>query len=263
MNDFLVDFNNSRFLETSTTAAEANRLNWRCHLLLGQNKNLLQGKRVLDIGSHDGRFSSACLKLGAAHVTGIEGRDKLVKHAEENLVSEGFDQTRFNFIAGDVFDILKRFEEGSFDVVLCSGFLYHTVKQFDFYSEMHRLKPETLIVDTAVCKKPAVFEESSDIHSFIENLRQEGNWHKPLAKAINALMEGQYFVFIKEDSQREGSTIDPSGVVAIPSDKAIEMLFELYGFTYQRINWLAAGISDWNHLEDYQQGDRVSYVGRF
>ncbi len=87
MNDFLVDFNNSRFLETSTTAAEANRLNWRCHLLLGQNKNLLQGKRVLDIGSHDGRVSSACLTNLSRPAMPVTCAAPNFRQAEENRPS--------------------------------------------------------------------------------------------------------------------------------------------------------------------------------
>lgn len=260
MNNFLINFGGSRFLETSSTAAEANRLNWRCHLLLSENKSLLKGKKILDIGSHDGRFTWACLKLGAEHVTGIEGRTELIEHAERNLIEENISHTKFNFICGDVFDILKQFRAGDFDTVLCGGFLYHTVKQFDFFAEMHRLAPESLIIDTAICQIPSVFKQSPDISDFLKNLRQEGNWHKPLANAMNSLISGQYFVFIKEDIHREGSTIDPSGIVAIPSDKAIEMLLELYGFTYRKINWNTYDIPDWHHLEDYQQGDRVSYT---
>ncbi len=33
------------------------------------------------MASHDGRFSYAALRLGAAHVTGVEGRAHLVAHA--------------------------------------------------------------------------------------------------------------------------------------------------------------------------------------
>lgn len=263
MSNFTISFDNSRFLETSSTAAESNRLNWRCQLFLSENKELINGKKILDIGSHDGRFSAACLQLGASHVTGLEGRADLVEHAEKNLIDEGFSSDSFNFICGDVFTILSQFNKGDFDVVLCGGFLYHTVKQFDFFSEMHRLAPQHLIIDTAICQLPSVFQESRDIDNFMDNLRSEGNWHKPLKNTMSALMSGQYFVFIKEDSQREGSTIDPSGVVAIPSQEAIEMLLEIYGFSFQKINWKESGISDWHHLEDYQQGDRVSYTCSF
>jgi hypothetical protein len=152
-----------------------------------------------------------------------------------------------------------QFRAGDFDTVLFGSFLYHTIKQFDFFAEIHRLAPENLIIYTVICQIPSVFKKSPDISDFLKNLiKQEGNWHKPLAKAMNSLISGQYFVFIKEDTHREGSTIDPSGIMAIPSDKAIEMLLALYGFTYHKINWHTSDISDWHYLEDYQQGDRVS-----
>lgn len=260
MDNFSVKFDNSRFLKTSTTAAEPNRLNWRCHLLLTENQALIQGARVLDIGSHDGRFSYACLKLGAKHVLGIEGRPQIIARATENLIQEGFDKTAFEFIGGDIFDYLKTFQPGQFDLVLCGGFLYHTVRQFEFFAEMQRLKPKTLLIDSAVCQVPPVFKTSPDIKDFRDNLRTEGNWHSPLNHSMNALFEGQYFVFINESLKREGSTIDPTGIVAVPSGKALEMLISAYGFDFQKVNWKAAGIDNWQLLEDYRAGDRVSYT---
>ena len=98
------------------------------------------------------------------------------------------------------------------------------------------------------------------IKRYLSNLRKAGNWHKPLNDVMNALIQGQYFVFIQENAWLEGSTIDSSGVVAVPSDKAIEMILELHGFQFRQIDWLTAGISDWHQLEDYREGDRVSYT---
>lgn len=260
MEKFLIQFDNSRFLQSSTTSAEPNRLNWRCHLFLTKNQEFIRGKRILDIGSHDGRFTYACLKLGAAHVVGVEGRPALVERANENMRQEGFDDSAFHFIVGDVYECLKTFEAGQFDVILCGGFLYHTVRQFEFFAEMKRLQPEALIIDSAVCQVPDVFNTSPDMNQFINNLRQEGNWHRPLQHSMNALMQGQYFVFINESLEREGSTIDPTGVVAVPSDKALEMLIKIYGFEYQKVDWMEAGINNWQLLEDYKSGDRVSYL---
>ena len=260
MDNFLIGFDDSRFLKSSTTSADPNRLNWRCQLLLTQNQELIRGQRVLDIGSHDGRFTYACLKLGAEHVVGVEGRPQLIERAKENLRQEGFDSDSFEFIGGDIFDCLKGFTPREFDVVLCCGFLYHTVRQFEFFAEMRRLHPQALIIDTAVCQVPPVFETDPSIRQFLSNLRKEGNWHRPLQQSMNALIHGHYFVFIEESLEREGSTIDPTGVVAIPSDKAVEMLLELYGFAFQKVNWQAAEIPNWQLLEDYKAGDRVSYT---
>ncbi len=170
MDNFPISFDDSRFLITSTTAADSNRLNWRCHLLLTQNQAFIKDRRVLDIGSHDGRFTSACLKLGAAHVVGIEGRAVLIERATENLRQEGVDSKSFRFVCGDVFDALKQFGSQEFDVVLCGGFLYHTVRQFEFFAEMQRLAPDKLIIDTAVCQVPSVFRTDPGIKRYLSNL---------------------------------------------------------------------------------------------
>jgi len=84
---FDIDYEDSPFLRTSKTAAHSNRLNWRCEILLTRNKERIEGQRVLDLASHDGRFSYACLKLGATHVTGVEVRHHLVEFATRNLIS--------------------------------------------------------------------------------------------------------------------------------------------------------------------------------
>ncbi len=73
----MIDFTDTQFLETSKTAAFANRLNWRAEILLSRNREVIEGKSVLDLASHDGRFSWACLELRASRVVGVEGRQEL------------------------------------------------------------------------------------------------------------------------------------------------------------------------------------------
>ena len=92
---FDVNFSNTVFTETSQVWAYPDRLNWRCELLLTRQKHVVEGKRILDLASHDGRFSYACLKLGAKHVTGVEGRPHLVEHAKNNLSTMGSSQKGF------------------------------------------------------------------------------------------------------------------------------------------------------------------------
>jgi 2-polyprenyl-3-methyl-5-hydroxy-6-metoxy-1,4-benzoquinol methylase len=265
MKKFFIDFNQTKFLETSTTSAVPNRLNWRCELLLTQHQQLIQGKRVLDIGSHDGRFAHACLELGASQVVGVEGRTQLVEKAEQNLSHLGFDANKFEFVCSDIFEYLQHLKFQEFEVIICCGFLYHTVRQVEFFAAMKKIQPETLIIDSAVCKVPPLFkliEESIESPWFNDMMgaRKEGNWHKPGQQTLEALIKGQYFVFIQEDSQREGSTIEPSGIVAIPSEFALKTLLTNYGFSCKKIDWKLAGITDWEALEDYENDDRVSYL---
>ena len=66
-----------RFYSTSKTGPSRHRLGARHRAIIEGNERLLVGRRVLDIASHDGRWSFAALKSGAAHVTGIEARPHL------------------------------------------------------------------------------------------------------------------------------------------------------------------------------------------
>src|SRR5262249_22037325 len=78
-----------RFYETSETSTHPGRLNLRHQAMFGDNLDVFEGARVLDIASHDGRWSFAALKAGAASVVGIEGRPELVANANETFEQYG------------------------------------------------------------------------------------------------------------------------------------------------------------------------------
>ena len=61
------------------------RLDSRYQAVVEQGLGAIQGARILDIASHDGRWSAACLANGANHVTGIEAREHLARKAERQL----------------------------------------------------------------------------------------------------------------------------------------------------------------------------------
>jgi SAM-dependent methyltransferase len=141
------------FLETSSTANFKVRLNWRHRAMIASNAELLAGARVLDIASHNGRWSMAALEAGAKEVIGIEGRPELVERAEGHFKQNRVPEDRYRFIAGDVFDVLAdpdTHDLGRFDVVMCVGFLYHTLRYPELFSGIRRLKPRHLIIDTQV-----------------------------------------------------------------------------------------------------------------
>jgi len=74
------------FFVKGRTRAFPNRLNHRFQALIETNKDLINGKKILDIGSHDGRWSFAAIKNGATYVLGIELFPKLVKVANKIIV---------------------------------------------------------------------------------------------------------------------------------------------------------------------------------
>src|SRR5690349_15770998 len=74
----------SRFYETSVIGPR-DRLNKRDRALSETNRELIQGKSVWDMASHDGRWSLATHKAGARQVLGIEAREHLVKYSRDNI----------------------------------------------------------------------------------------------------------------------------------------------------------------------------------
>jgi SAM-dependent methyltransferase len=222
---FFIDFGTSQFLKSSVTGASPNRLNWRAQVLLVENQSLVQNKRVLDLGSHDGRFSYACLKLGARSITGIEGRPHLVNNSISNLKQLGYSPGQYEFIQGDVFDELPRIKSGSFDTVLCFGFFYHTTRQAELLAQIVRIQPANLILDTTV-----------------------------------DLIRGSYLKIGTEDYELEPNTIAAPGLVGIPSKGLVELLFKTFGFKFTELQWRDREITDWTDIEDYQTGSRLSYL---
>ena len=78
-----------RFLETSETGPSLDRLNARYTGLIQHNRELLDGASVLDLASHDGRWSFAAIKAGASYVLGIEHKPRLVKKSLDNFREYG------------------------------------------------------------------------------------------------------------------------------------------------------------------------------
>lgn len=137
-----------RFFETSETSPSRGRLNLRYEAIFAENRDVFTGATVLDIASHDGRWSLAALKTGAVEVVGIEAREDLVRVAHENLARYAAD-SRYRFVAGDVFEVLAR-EAIEADVVLCLGYLYHTLRYGELMRRIRDIDPRHLIIDTSV-----------------------------------------------------------------------------------------------------------------
>lgn len=138
-----------RFLDTSETATEPDRLSLRYEAIFGQNAEHLRDARVLDIASHDGRWSHAALATGASHVLGVEGRSELVESARANLAAYGWGEDRYDFVAGDIFETLAA-GDIEVDVVLCLGFFYHTLRHNELWAGMRRTGARVVIMDTTI-----------------------------------------------------------------------------------------------------------------
>jgi hypothetical protein len=136
----------------SASELQRSRMNERYEALFASNRDIFDGARVLDLASHDGRYSFAALKTGAAHVIGVEVRQILIDRAQEAFAFYGQDPETYHFVRGDVFEVLAR-EKFDVDVVLCLGFLYHTYRHTELMYRLNKLAPRHLIVDTMITRE--------------------------------------------------------------------------------------------------------------
>ncbi|MBN2419950.1 MAG: class I SAM-dependent methyltransferase [Deltaproteobacteria bacterium] len=227
--DYRINYEKTPFLQSSQTGSSLDRLNFRCDVLLSSNQEAIKGKRILDLASHDGRFSHACLELGARHVTGVEGRHHLVESANKNLIDMGHNPKFFSFVQDDIFDYLHKVTPKEFDTVLCFGFFYHTIRQSELISEIRRIQPAHFLLDTLISK-------DTD--------------EKPC------------LVFMPESHEIEGSTIDPIDLVAWPTKNYIELILRTYGFSFKELQWSSEKVNNLKEIGDYTQSVRVSYYSK-
>jgi 2-polyprenyl-3-methyl-5-hydroxy-6-metoxy-1,4-benzoquinol methylase len=251
--------NYPQFYATSKTGADADRLHDRYRAIVEFNKNIIEGTRVLDIASHDGRWSFAVLKAGAKHVTGIEIRPYLVENSTQNMQGQHIGDDQYQFICGDVLEEIARLQVGRFDVVLCLGYLYHTIHIPQLIQQIGRLKPKHVIVDTQI-GVPVGFHEPPD---WLE--LSDGRYGKFFMHELCKFLSAQPLILLHEDeTQREGMAVyreseDPWVPVGYPTKGALEFLLDKAGFAeFTYYDWLNASLGNWVPSFDYRMGYRVT-----
>ena len=226
--DFFDDY--TSFYTTSTTASAPNRLNNRYRALIASNSSIIGGARILDVASHDGRWSFAALKTGATHVLGIEAREYLVDHSVNNMQQYGIAPDRFSFVIGDIHDEITRIPPGSIDVVFLFGFFYHTIRHTELLMQIRRLDARHLIIDTAVAvtDDPIILLEFNDPHKEAAAVRTHGGSDDVL--------------------------------VGRPSKSALEYFLSSAGFDCHYFDWHGMAPASWDHIDDYRLHRRVTAV---
>jgi hypothetical protein len=210
-----------RFVDSSETGPWLDRLNARYLALIQRNRHLLEGARVLDLASHDGRFSFAALQNGAARVVGIEVKDHLVKAGIEHFEAYGVESDRYTFLVGDMFDCIDR--EAPFDVVFCFGILYHINEHLELLTRIAEVGARNVIVDTNV----------STLDGAVIEVRSPYRGADP-----------------PPGSQLEG----------YPTTAALDAMFSSLGWTWEYFDWLDSGLTEREHMQDYAKGRRVTAV---
>lgn len=233
--EFVVDYANLRYGEKGGQS-DFNRMNWRSELLLTRNQHAIKDKRVLDIACNNGRLSYPCLVLGAKQVTGIEVRQELIDKGKEYLAGTEY-SGKMHFVKSDVFDYLASVQPGEFDTILCFGFLYHTVRQVEFFRQVQRIMPDHVIIDTSVFKNYL--------------------WY---GKSIFSQPQPPCLFMISEDPQETRNTFDSDGVAFWPTKSFLETMFNKIGYRHRQIIYSKQEIKDWSGMKDYRKGYRISYI---
>lgn len=127
---------------------ELNRVIARYRTFIQPNVRHIAGRRVLDLGSYDGRWAFAALENGAAEVVGIEQRQDFIDRSRY-FIKEGM-RDRVRFIQGDMFDALDELLRAGerFDVILCLGVFYEIMDHRRLLKQMAAFEPQIIVVDT-------------------------------------------------------------------------------------------------------------------
>jgi len=211
-----------RFYSTSKTSPLPDRLNSRYDAIIARNRELLAGRRVLDIASHDGRWSFAALSAGAAHVHGIEPREELIGHACATFSSYGIDESRYSFACGDVFNLIQGTQ---YDVVLCLGFYYHTIRHAELLDLIERTGAKLVIIDTEVTP----YADEMVVKASDDARLVHGNPYG--VQLLRDQVDDEQMAW-SDSMTRNGYTI-----VGRPSRAAMNFLANHFGFRPSRFDW--------------------------
>src|SRR5260221_4155699 len=210
-----------RFVETSETGHVLDRLNARYLGLIHEHRELIAGANVLDLASHDGRFSFAALQDGAARVVGIEAEPHMVQKSFANMNHYDVPTSQYEFLRGDMFELIEQVERC--DVVFCFGILYHINHHMLLLEQIAERDPRTLIIDTNISSLEApVIELRNPVHG--DHLRLGGS------------LEGY------------------------PSQAALDAMLSSFGWNYEYFDRNQSGLTEPAQMVDYRAGERVTIV---
>jgi trehalose 2-sulfotransferase len=216
-----------RFHEINGTAAgsaAAKRVRDRYKAIIGRNRALFRGARVLDLSSGDGCWSLAALDAGATHVVGIEWKPKAFASASAGFAKLGVEPGSYRFVNEKIFDALSSFAPGEFDLIMCREL---SPDPHFFFQCLERLRPKHIVLDTNIIeqKEPSLA-----------------------------------FTLRRENRPGPGGGWRFSAIDAAPSHALIRTLCDCFGFHCRMINWRALGITDWTAVDDYKRSRRRTYV---
>jgi SAM-dependent methyltransferase len=188
--------------------------------LVGETRNLIAGKRVLDLGCNAGYWALAAIEAGCAYVMGMDARPAHIEQASTIFDLKGVPRDLYTFVCANFFDYDLR-SLGHFDVVLCLGIFYHVAKPMELLERISQVNTDLLLLDTKISRSS---ESVIEIH------------HDPLD---DPRMSADY------------------SLVFVPSAKAIDEMVGQFGYQCTK---LKPSFDDWTGCPDFHDGDRRAFI---
>jgi 2-polyprenyl-3-methyl-5-hydroxy-6-metoxy-1,4-benzoquinol methylase len=194
------------------------RVNARAKAILLPIADEIKGKRILDLGAHDGRWSWGALKLGASHATAIEWRQAAIDFGLP--LFRGMED-RYRPIQGEIFEVLSKLHE-SYDIIFNLGIFYHIMDHYRLLRSMRDMKPSLIVLDTGLI----------DVDESFIRLEMEDTSHIMNAAADPGNVSGK-------------------NVIGFVSRGALRLMCESLGLSVQYVPWVAEEHPDKGMIEDY------------
>jgi SAM-dependent methyltransferase len=177
----------------------------------------LQGKRILDIACNSGFWSIQCALLGA-EVVGFDARADLIDQA--NLIKSIVGVNNVEFRALDFWDMSPQSLDGTFDIVLNLGILYHLPNPLEALQLTKSMARRIILLDTQV------YPSNDSIIKLI--------WEEP----------------------HDIRLANISGIVSYPSKRSISFMFRHIGIA----EWFEIPIRTTDMPRDYLDHRRASWL---
>jgi ubiquinone/menaquinone biosynthesis C-methylase UbiE len=204
--------------------------NARIDTLLGNHKDVIVGKTILDVGSHMGTFAYAAHQMGARWVHGIDVENKMVEKCRQLFQSQNIPEASYRFEVENVLRFLESTPENSFDTVFCFGVLYYTEEPFRLLELMSRAAKETVLLDTFTAGYAAV--QGKDADAVFPAIKDE-TLNLPLMIVSLTRPEKKDYR-LPESFDYRGKDLS---MITLPTRALFEIWFERLKLKYSRLDW--------------------------
>jgi SAM-dependent methyltransferase len=128
-----------------------------------------EGLRIVDLACLEGGYTVEFARLGFAQALGIEARPS--NFANCMFVKERVNLPNLSFVQDDVWNLEKY---GRFDVIFCSGILYHLETPKRFIELMARVVTKAVLINTHFATEAPI--GAFDLSEMDENEGLPGRW---------------------------------------------------------------------------------------